>query len=268
MEMPEGIKKWTTPQGITIVRVHYTADPEKRGDEWIAEQKRGMSASMWEREMEINFAVSLGKTWFPEFRFEFHVGKEPLEPIKGKPIIRGWDYGLTPCTVFCQFGAKGELLVLKELQSIDCGITAHAKVVQAECLSYPGYSFVDIGDPAGRQRSQSDEQSCVDILNEKYSIFVQDGPVSAVKRWEAVRNRLTTITDTGGPMLLVDPRCQWLIGGFTGGYHRRKVGDKYLEEPEKNEYSHTQDALGYICAGHVGTESRWKDIEIPRAGRM
>jgi hypothetical protein len=268
MKIPQGVSRWTTEQGITVVRVHYSADPYKRGEAWKAEQRRGMSEAMWEREMEINFRISLGKAWFPEFRFEFHVAAESLSPIKGKPIIRGWDYGLTPCTVFAQFGPKGELIILRELQSIDCGITAHAKVVQAESMGFAGHTFVDVGDPAGNQRAQSDEQSCVDILRDKYGIYVQDGPVSAMKRWEAVRARLTTVTESGGPMLLLDPSCKWLIGGFTGGYHRRKVGERYLEEPEKNEYSHTQDALAYICAGQVGTERKWSEADIPRAGRM
>ncbi|MDR3563254.1 MAG: hypothetical protein P4N59_17730 [Negativicutes bacterium] len=268
MDIPEGVSRWTTPQGVTVVRVHFTADEAKRSAAWQAQQKKGMSEAMWEREMEINFHVSLGKAWFPEFRFEVHVAKGPLAPIRGKTIVRGWDYGLTPCTVFAQFGPKGELVVLKEIQSVDCGVTAHARVVQAESMSFAGYSFVDIGDPAGRQRSQSDETSCADILRDKYGIYVQDGPVSAVKRWEAVRTRLTTVTETGGPMLLLDPGCKWLIGGFTGGYHRRKIGERYLEEPDKNEYSHTQDALAYIAAGSAGTERKWEDADIPRAGRM
>jgi hypothetical protein len=267
-EIPEGVNRWRTRQGLTVVRVHYTADPAKRSAAWREEQKRGMSEAMWEREMEINFRIMLGKAWFPEFRYEFHVAKENLRPFDGKPIIRGWDYGLTPCTVFAQYGPKGELVVLGEVQSMDCGITAHAKVAEAESAAFAGYSFIDVGDPAGRQRAQSDESTCVDILRERFGIYVQDGPVSAVRRWEAVRQRLTTVTETGGPMLLVDPRCQWLVGGFTGGYRRQKVGERYLEEPEKNEYSHTQDALGYICASGAGTRRRWEDTEIPRAGRM
>lgn len=267
-EIPEGVNRWRTKQGLTVVRVHYTADPAKRSAAWREEQKRGMSEAMWEREMEINFRIMLGKAWFPEFRYEFHVAKENLRPFAGKPVIRGWDYGLTPCTVFAQYGPKGELVVLGEVQSLDCGITAHAKVVEAESAMFAGYSFIDVGDPAGRQRAQSDESTCTDILRERFGIYVQDGPVSAVRRWEAVRQRLTTVTETGGPMLLVDPRCQWLIGGFTGGYRRQKVGERYLEEPEKNGFSHSQDALGYICASGAGTRRRWEDADIPRAGRM
>lgn len=49
MEAPEGLNRWRTRQGLTVVRVHYTADPAKRSAEWKAEQGRGMSEAMWER---------------------------------------------------------------------------------------------------------------------------------------------------------------------------------------------------------------------------
>jgi hypothetical protein len=269
--------------GIHVMRIHYSADPDRRGSctadcfrcnkrdtcqEWKARESRGYTERQWEKEQEINFTVKMGKAWFPEFRHEFHVAKEPLKPLPGKTIVRAWDYGLTPATLFTQYGPKGELLVLREIQSTDCGITAHGKVIQAVSGEYVGHSFADIGDPAGRQRAQTDEQSCADILRDKYDIHVQDGPVSAVKRWEAVRSRLTTTTDTGGPMLLIDPSCAWLIGGFTGGYCRKKVGDVYLEEPEKNMYSHTQDGLGYLCAGNAGTASKWDSSKNRKGGQL
>jgi hypothetical protein len=253
--------------GVHVMRIHYTADPDKRSPEWKTQAMRGMNSRQWEKEMEINFAVKLGKAWFPEFRHEFHVAPEPLKPFAGKTIIRGWDYGLTPATIFCQYGPKGELAVLEEIQSQDCGITAHAKVVAAVSMNYAGYSFVDIGDPAGRQRAQTDEKSCADILAKEYGIIVQDGPVSAMARWEAVRRRLTTVTDTGGPMLIIDPRCAYLIRGFEGGYCRKKVGERYLEEPEKNMYSHTQDCLGYVCAGNA-KESKWDKTKSRTGGTL
>lgn len=48
--------------------------------------------------------------------------------------------------------------------------------------------------------------------------------------------------------MLLDPRCQMLIEAFTGGYHRKVVGSRTLDEPDKNEYSHLMDCLAYICA--------------------
>lgn len=268
----QGITEYDTDQGVHVLKIHYTSDPDKADPEWIAEQKRGMSNAAWEREMEINFHVHPGKPWYPEFRKDFHEAREHLRPIEGRPIIRGWDYGLTPATVFCQTTAKGQLLVLcPELQSTDSGILAHGQVVRAESTTYfAGYTFNDYGDPAGNQRSQNDEKTANQLLRSEYGISVLPGPVAPTARWEATRKLLTSLTPDGQPMLLIDPRCTWLIGAFTGGYHRKEVAGRLLDDPDKNEYSHIMDALGYVAAmlTRESGSSRWDDIDIPRAGRM
>jgi hypothetical protein len=246
----QGITESKTDQGIHILRIHYTADPDKRSPEWVAEQKRGMTAAAWAREMEIDFHVFPGKPWFPEFDYERHVSKEELKPIRGRPIVRGWDYGLTPATVFTQTTAKGQMLVLyPELQSIDCGILNHGKIVKSESNSlFAGHEFSDYGDPAGNQRSQNDEKTANELLRTEQGIYVLPGPVAPTARWEAVRRLLTTTTPDGQPIILIDSRCTWIIGAFTGGYHRKEVAGRLLEEPDKNEYSHIMDALGYVAA--------------------
>jgi hypothetical protein len=247
--------------GIHVLRIHYTADEDKRTEEWMAANRTGMSKAMWDKEYEINFDVITGKAWFTEFKKEFHVAGEPLTPIAGRPVIRGWDYGLTPATIFSQTTAKGQLLILHEIQSWDTGITAHGQIVKSDSGSmFGGYSFTDYGDPAGNQRAQTDEKSCNDILRDKYSISVMPGPVSEQARHESLRNYLTKLTPDGQPMLLIDPRCTWLIKALEGGYQHKCVSDRYMDVVADNEYTHIVDALMYITAMVGGRENKkpWK----------
>lgn len=255
----DGITEWKTPQGIHVLSIHYSADEEKRSEDWAAEQKKGMTEQAWQREYEINFDVYSGRPWYPEFRYDFHVAKEPLQSIQGRPVGRFWDYGLTPATAFAQTTAKAQMLILyPELQSVDCGITAHGAVVKSESgLWFPGCQFVDFGDPAGNQRAQTDEKSCNDILRDEYGINVQPGPVSFTTRDEALRTLLTGLTPDGQPRLLIDPRCSHIIAAFRGGYQRREVAGVYMEEPEKNMFSHIMDAIQYGAAMIFGaTDSK------------
>jgi hypothetical protein len=265
----QGITEYTTPQGVHVLRIHYTADPDKRSKEWVDEQKRGMTQAAWEREYEINFHVHPGKPWYPEFRMDFHVAKEPLEPIRGRPIATGWDYGLTPATLFGQTTAKGQLMILyPELQSTDCGILAHGRVVNLEMNThYPNYQFYHYGDPAGNQRAQTDEKTANQVLQQEYKINVFPGPVSFEQRDNAWRKALTTLTPDGQPMLIIDPRCTWLIGALSGGYHRKEVAGRLLDVPDKNEYSHIVDAGGYMIACVFSMPDRNdKHKPIPRRG--
>lgn len=249
----EGVNEFKTPQGVHVLRVHYTADPDKRSEEWKEEQRRGMTAAAWEREMEINFHVYPGKPWYPEFRYDFHVAKEPIQPIAGRPLFRGWDYGQTfnPAVVYCQTTVFGQLMLLyPELNGFGSGLHPFARMVVSESGTYyPGFSFTDYGDPAGNNRSPNDEKSATDILRSDYGINVLPGPVAFGTRSESIRKLLTTTTPEGQPMLLIDPRCTFMIGGFTGGYRRKQMASgQLLEEPDKNEYSHPMDAFGYVAS--------------------
>lgn len=264
-----GITEYDTEDGFHVLRVHYTADPAKRSEEWKAKEQQGTTIADWEQEMEINFNVPKGRPWYPEFRYDFHVAKAPIAPIAGRPIIRGWDYGLTPATVFAQTSAKGQILILwPELQSWESGIHAHGRIVQSESGTYfPGYQFQDYGDPAGNQRAQTDEKTCVQLLREEYGINVVNGPVAAAQRDIPIRKALTSLTPDGQPMLLIDPRCTWLIAALVGGYQRREVAGRITDDLADNEYTHIVDALGYVVS-MVSRAAPAKKLEIPDAGRM
>ncbi len=57
--------------------------------------------------------------------------------------------------------------------------------------------------------------------------------------------------------MLVDPRCVTFITGMSGGYFMRRLrvtGERYAEEPEKNQYSHICEAGENLLLG--GGEGR------------
>jgi hypothetical protein len=77
------------------------------------------------------------------------------------------------------------------------------------------------------------------------------------------------MTPDGQPMLLIDPRNKWLIGAFTGGYHRKEVAGRLLEEPDKNEYSHIMDCAGYMASMiNKVVETRKRDRPMPKRGAL
>ncbi len=261
--------------GVHIARIHYTADPGKRSEAWKSNEKKGTTTEGWEREYEINWTVSAEPKYYPEFNYNLHVAHEQLQPLAGRPLIRGWDYGLTPATVIGQTTAKGQLLILTEMQSWDCGMRAHGRAVTAEMATYyNGFACSDVGDPAGNQRAQSDESTANQLLYEEYGISVEPGELSQTGRSEAIRYFLTTLTPDGKPLLLLDPRCTMLIDAFTCLFHRKVVANRVLDEPEKNEYSHLMDCLAYICAKlyrekNTNTEAWMKHkMHMKRVGHM
>jgi hypothetical protein len=215
--------------------------------------------------------VMTGRPVYPEWKSEVHIAREALKPSPGLPVIVGLDFGLDHAAVLGQVATDGRLILLDELVTDNCGSRRFAREHLGPLLAterYRGCSFVFIGDPAGTQRGQSDERSCIDVLTEE-GFRVHEAPTNNfIARREAVAAFLSMMAG-GRAGFIVDPSCTTIIEGFEGGYSYKKMkatdGARYSPAPEKNKYSHPHDALQYLCLyarrGHGGL------LEDPFTGR-
>lgn len=187
-----------------------------------------------------------GKAVFPEYNDQAHC--RDINPVPGQTIYRGWDFGLTPACALSQILPDGRWLIFDELIATSMGVDRFSDQVLQHCSrSFPqGARFEDVGDPAGEQRAQTDERTCFEIMWAK-GIRIEGGLQSAQIRLESVRKPLRML-DGGEPGFVLNPRCKVTRKGFKGGYHYRRMkvsGERYTDEPHKNEYSHVQDAIQY-----------------------
>jgi hypothetical protein len=193
-----------------------------------------------------------GKPVYPEFRDKIHTSEKPLEPIRGLPIILGWDFGLTPACVIMQMTARGQVIVLREYVAEDMGIRQFANEVIKPALinEFAGFSRFSVGDPAGNIRAQTDERTCYQELLE---CGIPSEPASTndfVPRRESVAFFLTKMAD-GMPGFVLDPSCKQLRRGFNGRYRYERLKTsgpaRFRDRPIKDEMSHIHDALQYAC---------------------
>lgn len=88
----KGISSRVTPLGWNVIRVHYTADPEKdpsteNGAAWYANARKGMRDRDWRKEYEIDYRALSGQLVFPEFDESIHV----VEPyVLNKQFWTAW----------------------------------------------------------------------------------------------------------------------------------------------------------------------------------
>lgn len=217
--------------------------------------------------------VKDGKPVYSEYNDAIHC--KECEPITGKPIRRGWDFGLTPACSFSQLLPSGQWIVFDELTSDSMGIERFSeRVLMHTRERWGGFEFTDFGDPAGQQRAQTDERTCFEILRSK-GIKIDPGEISDQLRIEAVKKPLNTMIG-GKPGLLLHPRCSMLRKGFLGRYQYRRIhgaNDRYADSPDKNEYSHVHDALQYDASRVFGDRLRgksdgWRKLELPPLKRV
>ncbi|MDD4951905.1 MAG: hypothetical protein PHV85_05095 [Desulfovibrionaceae bacterium] len=197
--------------------------------------------------------VSDGRPVYPEFVESVHLAAQDLAPVPGLPLFVGLDFGLTPAAVFGQRLASGRWQWLDELVAEDMGMVRFAELLRKRLNArYAGWDIEVFGDPAGMQRSQVDERTPFDILR---AVGVPARPAPSndfLLRREAVALTLSRLVD-GAPGLVLSPACPVLRKGMAGGYCLRRVrdaaGERFLDRPDKNRFSHVCEAGQYLMIG-------------------
>lgn len=252
----EGVEVWKNPKNkFYIYQLHYSANPKKRDLDYRDVIKSTMPIQQYLQEYEIRWDSYAGQPVYRDFQRTRHGSTDPLYPEVGLPLLRGWDFGLTPACIVGQL-VEGQLRILREFTAINMGADRFSDYVLKQCaVLYPFFGdkkkdWRDFIDPAGAFRKDTDEGTCAQVLAKK-GISPIPGPVA----WEARRQSVETFLlrqTKEGPGLLIDlPHCPVLVRGFDGGY---RYPEKSFEiepgkiRPLKDEHSHIHDALQYLCS--------------------
>lgn len=236
-----------------------------------------------DRMIDNKFApVRHGQPVFPEFDFERHVAKGELDYDPSRKLIVGMDAGLTPAAVLTQRTSLGQLRVLSEFavfpgdeeMMTGVGPTRFGQALKAFIIGkYPeAWAVRDLQgarlgdddggiefwcDPSARDGTDksSNEKSWLEVVAGQLGRRIRPASTNRLHiRLEAVRKPMMpgSVLDGGQPAFLMSDSCRILRKGFLSGYHYDKVaiGDgtgRYALEPNKNMFSHSQDALQYAA---------------------
>lgn len=251
-----GLKIWKNPKNKFLVfEAHYTADPAKRTDEWKDRNKSGMPIRDWNMEYEITWESWLGLPIFTDWIGSKHVSKTRMLPVAGLPLLRGWDFGLTPACIVCQY-VENELRVLKEYKEFNMGaLRFSAKVLKEVKIDFGRWSdqkkhWKDFIDPSGEFRKDTDEGTCAMIL-QGAGLTTIPGAIAWEERKKSVEEWLTKFGPEGALLRVNEEDCPLFIKAMNGGYQYPKDSDiiqPKLLRPVKNKYSHIADAFQMITS--------------------
>lgn len=202
--------------------------------------------------------VFAGKPVIPEFNPDIMV-TDSLPVIEGLPFEGGMDVGgntIHPAACIVQ-QHQGIYRVLDEVSVPEIGLDEFVVLLREHIAGLnpkgtmgPGW----FGDPAGLTKD-SFMRNAYQYM-QTMGVYVQPAPGN--NDW---RQRVTAIQspmlrshpDQHRPCIVIHRRCTNLIKGLAGGWHYRQLqttgADKYDPAPNKNEYSHICDALGYYLLG-------------------
>lgn len=258
VEQPKGFVFWQQPPALNKVGDDYEPNPlaenvihQPLGYEYWLRQVYGKNRDWINVYVMGSYgAVMDGKPVWPEYNDNVHC--QPTDVYRGLPLLLGWDFGLTPAVVICQISPRGQFRIIDELVATDMGIRQFAsEIVKPHlALNYQNMAIESIGDPAGTQRSQSTEQTCIQELAAQGLPTKPARTNEFIARREAVAGYLTRLSD-GEPAFQVDPKAKTIRKALMGAYKFERVqvsGDeRFKDRPVKNHYSHISDALQYAC---------------------
>lgn len=269
---PEGWRFLRQAGGVIKVKGQWIANP-------LAENINNLPAGYYTKGLQGKtedwISVNLGNNYGTvvtgqpiykdHFSEQFHIADHKMGPIKKYPISMGFDFGLTPAVAIGQLTHAGQLRITDELVAIRYGLRGFLDEVVIPFLSqhYPNYKREEITvwyDPSGDADSDTDEESCGNILRE-YGFAARPARTNDPKsRWEAVRWFLSRFAGKN-PAFQLCPSAITLKKGFISGYQFRRLmvaGDaRYDNKADKNKYSHPHDALQYLCLGMKGNQPDW-----------
>lgn len=228
------------------------------GREYYDRLARGQSAEWVRRYVMAQYGNDpSGSAVFREsYTHDFH-SFESLDPIPGRPLLIGQDFGRDPWSAICQLDHRGRFLVLEEVEGTKIGLEQHILLNLRPALMqdrYMGMPVAVIGDPSGVAKSSLYEETSFDMLKRE-GFMAFPAPTNDIDpRLRAIEAFL--LQQQGGkPMFLIDrERCPMLVQGLRGGYKFSKMKSGQTKPtPDKNDYSHPMDALQYAAlAGHGG----------------
>jgi len=269
----QGIEMWKNKKnGFFVFQLHYTADPAKRSAEYKQSIQRGMSKKKFQQEYELAWDVYSGYPVYTDFYKTLHVSRKKLHPHFGLPLLRGWDFGLTPACIIAQY-REGQFVVLKEFFAIGMGIKRFCPEVLRECqILFPQWAdqkkdFLDLIDPAGFNRAETDETTCAQHMS-AFGLAPQPGGLTWTDRVESVEDLLTEVKGGNPSFLMNEVECELLLKGFEGGYRYPESSieiEPGKARPYKDKHSHPHDALQMITTKLNMVLSRHVRRSVPRA---
>ncbi|MCS5594209.1 MAG: hypothetical protein NZ730_06660 [Porticoccaceae bacterium] len=197
--------------------------------------------------------VSAGKPVHPMYTDSVHCESGDWKPSKDIPIVLGFDFGRTPACAFLQRESVGRWICFDEFIAVDAGAVDFAPQLKRYIdANYPDFNFRGWGDPSGSNKNQANNDTPFKILR---AIGIPCQPTQSndpIKRRASLEVPMKEMCMDGKPRFQLLPKASMIRKGLQGGFCYRRImvsGERYTDEPDKNEYSHPVEALEYALQG-------------------
>jgi len=262
VEKPVGWAFHRQPGGVILDAAgNWVENPnaENLGNLPLDYYSRGMSGKTYDW-IKVNLGneygfVMEGKPVHPRYVDSVHCQDIAFYPDPKNPIILGFDFGRTPACAIMQRGPFDRWIVFDEFCAEDMSAISFAPELKKYLLSTYrefNFSYRGWGDPSGGRGGEATDDTAHKIIRAAGLPCKATRSNKAAIRRAALEIPLKETCMDGKPRIVILPKCKKIRKGLMGGFCYRRVqvsGERYTDEPDKNEYSHPVEALEYALQG-------------------
>lgn len=148
--MITGLTERITSGAIGVLRLHYSADPQKRpgtedGDQWLQEASQGYIGGTvsprWRKEMEIDYGALGGTKLFPEWEQWLAYGTIVVNPfdVTSWKLYATYDHGWRNPSAFHVHGIgyDGQIVTVWEFYANRVGVPYISRIIRGESVTTP-----------------------------------------------------------------------------------------------------------------------------------
>jgi len=212
-------------------------------EEELAQAKRDLDQRSFEQEYEAQFVNYAGVIYYAFDQQNVAPWVYRLQPRER--IRVACDFNVQPICAVVAKEVDGKLHVFDEIEIYNSNTNELVDEIKSR---YPEQLIDCYPDASGSQRRTSAGGVTDHIIlhNAGFKLH-NDASNPSVKDRIATVNSLLCSSD-GLRTLMIDPKCKTLINGLTK--HVYKEGTRQPEKDGARDYSHMNDALGYLCMGY------------------
>lgn len=262
----EGLQIWrNSGNGMCVCRLHYSADPNKRSEEWLIEAKAGLSEGRYKKEYEIEWDALDGQKVFPEIitcRQQIVVPQEAFTFNANTKFWAGYDHGFRNSAAFIVFteDESGTIYAVWELYE-PCTNLLEFVAKLKQCPYWPKIKYI-VADPAlWDKRGYSSEGMPIS----PYEMFCQYGVRNFIKGNRHVEQSWLLLMkaywgNKDDIQFKIMENCQCLIEEFEGARYPNMTEmmsqNKNVVETMVDKNNHAMDATKYWMTMHRKLQQR------------
>ena len=226
-----------------------TAQGGQVSQEELAQAKLDLDERTYKQEYEAGWVEFAGSIYYS---FGDHnIVQKPVPTTQHTPIHIGWDFNISPQCVVIAYKTNTGLHIFDEIEIYGSDTQEMCNEIRQR---YPDCRYIAYPDASGARRQTSSGGLSDHIIIQNAGFKLITGSKNP-----PVKDRIASVNSVlkaDNIRLTIDPKCSKIINGLRK--HTYKEGTRQPEKDGATDFSHFNDALGYMIYANYPVRPEYK----------